>query len=261
MLHKLGCEASGYDWAAYSKTWEDGMWALVGFWVDDAMAVGSEERVQELEKAVEQRFRISRSGEVHWILGTSIHRNAKSHYIYITQQDYIDSVARKFNVQHLRPVSSLLPLGIDFSAISCPKTDEEKAEALKIPYKELIGSLMFTAIVSHPDISYSVGKLVQYSLNPRHSNWNLVKQILQYLYTIKDWELHLGSKHMKLQAYSDTDFAGDLEDRKSTGSYVVFLGDRVVSWSSKKQSLVVLSSTESEYITLLDTGCEVLWVQ
>jgi hypothetical protein len=66
---------------------------------------------------------------------------------------------------------------------------------------------------------------------------------------------------MKLQAYSDADFAGDSEDRKSTGGYVVFLGDGVVSWSSKKQSLVALSSMESEYITLSDTGYEVLWVQ
>jgi hypothetical protein len=68
-----------------------------------------------------------------------------------------------------------LPLGIDFGAISHPKTDEEKVEALKILYKELIGSLMFTAIVSCLDISYSVGKLAQYSLNPRCGHWNLAK--------------------------------------------------------------------------------------
>jgi hypothetical protein len=66
---------------------------------------------------------------------------------------------------------------------------------------------------------------------------------------------------MSLHAYSDADFAGDSEDRKSTGGYIIFLGDGAVSWSSKKQSLVALSSTESEYITLSDTGCEVLWVR
>jgi hypothetical protein len=106
MLHELEWDASGYDRAMYSKSWDDGTWALVGFWVNDATAVGSEECLQELEKAIEGRFGISGSGKAHWILGMSIRHDIKSHHIFLSQEDYINSVATKFNVQNSRPVYS-----------------------------------------------------------------------------------------------------------------------------------------------------------
>jgi hypothetical protein len=261
MLHELGWDASGYDRATYSKSWDDGTWALVGFWVDDATVVGSEERVQELEKAFEERFGISGSGDAHWILGTSIRRDANVLYVYISQEDYIHSVAKKFNVHNARPIYSPLPLGVDFGAISRPETEDEKSEAAKLPYKELIGSLMFAATVSRPDIAFSVNKLAQYSSNPGQAHWTLAKRVLQYLNTTRDRELRLGGERMRLCAYSDADYAGDTEDRKSTGGYAVFLGEGAVSWSSKKQTLVALSSTESEYVALSEAAREVLWVR
>jgi hypothetical protein len=73
--------------------------------------------VLALEKAVEDRFGISGSGDAHWILGTSIRRDAELNYVYISQSDYIDSIARKFNVHNSRPVYSPLPLGVDFGAV------------------------------------------------------------------------------------------------------------------------------------------------
>ena len=113
---------------------------------------------------------------------------------------------------------------------------------------------MFAATVSHPDIAYSVNKLVQYSSNPSITHWNLAKRILQYLYTTKDYELCLGGDKLCLHAYSDSDFAGDTEDRKSTGGYAIFLGSGAVSWPSRKQMTVVLSSTEAEYIALSEAA-------
>jgi hypothetical protein len=261
MVKEQQWECSGYDNAAYAKKWDDGTWALVGFWVDDATVIGSEVRVRDLESAIQERFGISGSGEAHWILGTSIRRDAKFSHVYISQKDYIHSIAQKFGVQNSRPVHSPLPLGVDFGAIARPETEDEKAEAAKLPYKELIGSLMFAAIVTRPDIVYSVIKLAQYSSNPSRGHWNLAKRVLQYLNTTKDMELRLGGKQMCLHAYSDADFVGDTEDRKSIGGYVVFLGEGAVSWSAKKQTMVTLSSTESEYIALSEAAREVLWVR
>jgi hypothetical protein len=96
-------------------------------------------------------------------------------YVYISQEDYIHNIARKFNLQNAAPVYSPLPLGINFGAIAKPETDDERSEAVKLPYKEIIGSLMFATIISRPDIAYSVNKLAQYSSNPGHGHWNLVK--------------------------------------------------------------------------------------
>jgi hypothetical protein len=120
---------------------------------------------------------------------------------------------------------------------------------------------MFTATVSRPDIAFAVNKLAQYSSNPGQGHWNLAKRVLQYLNTTRNSKLRLGGEQLCLHTYSDADFAGDTEDRKSMGGYVVFLGEGAISWSSKKQSLVALSSTESEYIVLSDAACEVLWVR
>jgi hypothetical protein len=175
MICELGWEGSGYDRVAYSKMWDDDMRALVGFWVNSATIVGSEVLVLELEKSFQDQFRISGSGEAHWILRTSIRCDAKLQYIYMSQDNYIDNVACKFNVHQGRPVYAPLPLSVNFSTIAHPETDDEQSEAAKLPYKELIGSLMFVAIATRLDVAYVVNKLVQYSSNPSHGHWNLVK--------------------------------------------------------------------------------------
>jgi hypothetical protein len=152
----------------------------------------------------------------------------------MSQEDYINSITTKFNVQNACPMYSPLPLGVNFGTIQRPETEVEKAKAAKLPYKELIGSLMFAAVVSCSDVAYSVGKLPQYSSNPGQGYWNLVKYVLQYLNTTRDWELCLGGEHTYLHTYCNANFAGDSEDRKSIGSYAVFLGVGAMSWSSKK---------------------------
>lgn len=120
---------------------------------------------------------------------------------------------------------------------------------------------MYAAVVSRPDIAHAVNKLAQYSSNPSRIHWNLAKCILQFLYHTRDRRLTLGGTTPDLYAYSDADFAGDVEDRKPMGGYAVFLGDGTISWSSKKQSVVALSSTESEYITLSEATRELLWTR
>jgi hypothetical protein len=260
MVKNLDWTCSEYDAAVYFKEWDDRTWAIVGFWVDDATSIGNEERLTELEKAFKSRFGISGEGDAHWILGTSIRHDEETRSVLISQKDYIESVARKFNVQNSKPIKSPIPLGIDFSSISRPETEEEKSEAATLPYHELIGSLMFAAIVSRPDIAYAVNKLSQYSSNPALTHWNLAKRTLQYLYTTRNSELRLGGGDLCLHAYSDADFTGDNEDRKSTGGYTVFLGIGAISWSSRKQTTVALSSTESEYIALSEAAREVMWI-
>jgi hypothetical protein len=119
---------------------------------------------------------------------------------------------------------------------------------------------MFAAVVSRPDIAYSIGKLAQYSSNPGQAHWNLEKRVLVYLYMTRDRELCLRGEHLCLHAYSDVDFAGDSEDQKSVGGYAVFLREGAVSWSSKKQPTITLSSTEAEYVALSAATTEVLWI-
>ena len=101
---------------------------------------------------------------MHWILGAGIHYNVKSHLVSISQKEYIRNLASKFNIQNAKLVGSPLLVGINFATITHSNFEEEKQEVENIPYHELIGSLMFTAIVLHPDITFSVNKLVQFTV-------------------------------------------------------------------------------------------------
>jgi hypothetical protein len=148
MIDELGWYCSNYDRAVYFKSWNKENWAIVGFWVDDATSVGTEAKLLELEEAFKRKFGISSNGEASWILSTSIRHNAESKEIFISQKEYIECIAKKFQVENAKPIASPLPLGIDFSAITRPETDEEKGELSELPYRELIGSLMFAAIVT-----------------------------------------------------------------------------------------------------------------
>ena len=119
---------------------------------------------------------------------------------------------------------------------------------------------MFAATNLCPDTAYLVNKLTQYCSNPSPAHCNSAKCVLQYLNSIKDQVLCLGGKNLCLYAYSDVDFAGDSDDRCSTSRYRIFLGAKAVSWSSRKQSVIILSSTKSKYITLTEVMCKIMWM-
>ena len=141
----------------------------------------------------------------------------------------------------------------------------EKDETLNnIPYKEAIGSLMFLAMITRLDISYSVGVLSRYADKPKRAHWNGIKRVIKYIKGTSNYGLFYGrndsSKNVKIVAYSDTDFVGDYETRKSTSGYVIKLGQDLISWSSRKQQKVALSTTESEFIAAYSTVQEMIWL-
>ena len=151
-----------------------------------------------------------------------------------------------------------IPLSIYFTALA--NEDEEPKNTKHFPYHELISSLMYAATVSQLDITYSVNKLARYTTKPSWIHWNLAKHVLQFLYITRDQLLMLGGNEPLLYAYANADFAGDTEDRTSMGGYAIFLKNSVVSWSSKKQIIVALSSTEAKYMVLSEAAREVLWL-
>ena len=129
-------------------------------------------------------------------------------------------------------------------------------------YQKAIGSLTYAAICTRPDISAAVGALSQYMASPTETHWTGVKRILRYLRGTTNYGLmYDGNGSNDLQGFSDADWAGDMDTRRSTSGYVFQLGNSTVSWCSRKQATVAKSSTEAEYVALSTATQEGIWLR
>jgi hypothetical protein len=130
----------------------------------------------------------------------------------------------------------------------------------KIPYREVIGSLMYAAIGTRPDITYAVTALSQYLQNPGRPHWEQAKRVIRYLKGTRDHELKYGASG-GIEGFSDANWGNDIDDRHSICGYAFTLNGGAISWSSKKQSVVALSSTEAEYIAITHAAKEATWLR
>lgn len=127
-------------------------------------------------------------------------------------------------------------------------------------YPALIGSLLWVARCTRPDTAFAVNKLSQFLRDPSISHWDSALRVLRYLHTTKHLRLRLGGD-LTCAGYSDADWAEDKIDRRSTSAYAFQIGQGSISWRSKKQATVSLSSTEAEYKAMSDSCKEALWLR
>jgi len=158
----------------------------------------------------------------------------------------------------------MLP-GLKLTSEESPKTPEECKEMENIPYINAVGSLMYLATMTHPDIAYTVGVLARFNSNPGMAHWKAVKHLFRYLKGTLDMKLEYGPDpaigNDMFITFSDADHGGDKDCGKSTSGYILKLGSGAVCWRSKLQPVVTRSTTEAEYIAAGAAGMEICWVQ
>lgn len=148
------------------------------------------------------------------------------------------------------------------SAMLLPRTDGQATDSEIEKYQRMTGSLMFSMVETRPDIAFSTSVASRFSKNPSHQHTEAVKTVLKYLKGSRTRGItYGGEEQLKIQGYSDSDWAGDKESRKSTSGYIFMLNGGPVSWCSKRQSTVTLSSTEAEYIALTLAAKEATWLR
>ena len=132
-----------------------------------------------------------------------------------------------------------------------------------VPYREAVGSLMFLATVSRPDIAYAVNTASKFLNKSSEIHWRAVKRILAFLVGTKDSGLmyRSGRSEPQLIGYSDADFVSDIETRRSTTGYLFSLANGPVTWASQRQKLVVLSTTEAEFVAASAAAKEAIWLR
>jgi hypothetical protein len=160
---------------------------------------------------------------------------------------------------------------IKLSKDQCPDTPEEIQSMIDVPYRGAVGSLLYATLGTRPDIAHAVNEISRYMENPGETHWIATKRIMRYLCGTIDLGLvYRATTDGKFQdkvnainiiAYSDSDWAGDRDDRKSTTGYVIKLNKSTISWLSKKQKTIALSSAEAEYMAICATAQEVMWLR
>ena len=125
----------------------------------------------------------------------------------------------------------------------------------RFPYASAIGSLMYAQVCTHPDIAYIVGMLSRYLSNPGMDHYKKAKRVIRYLQRTKDYMLtYRRSSHLEIVGYSDSDFVGCLDSRRSTSGYIFMLARGAVSWKSVKQRLIVSSTMEAKFIACYEAS-------
>ena len=196
-------------------------------------------------------------GPVQRFLGLRIRRDRASRIIEIDQEEYIQSVLERFHMAECNPSNTPLPSGA-----LLVKYDGVASDADRKRYQSLIGSLMYAMLGTRPDIAFAVTCLSRYLSNPSPDHWNYACYIMHYLQGTKSFKIHFkGASNDGLVAYSDSDWAEDKDDRHSTSGMLFLMAGGAISWVSRRQPTISLSSTEAEYKAASDTCRQMAWLR
>ncbi|GJU05697.1 putative ribonuclease H-like domain-containing protein [Tanacetum coccineum] len=227
---------------------------LVQVYVDDII-FGSTKKswCDEFEALMKSRFQMSSMGELTFFLGLQVKQNKAG--IFISQDKYVAEILKKFDLVNVK--TAITPME---TKVALTK-DEEAVDVDVHLYRSMIGSLMYLT-ASRPDIMYAVCVCSRFQVTPKTSHLNAVKRIFKYLKGKPNLGLwYPRESPFDLEAFSDSDYGGSNLDRKSTTGGCQFLGQRLISWQCKKQTIVATSTTEAEYVAAANCCGQVLWVQ
>lgn len=234
----------------------------VAIYVDDVLIFTNDDVLgNKLKITLSDNFRMKDMGEASSVLGIRIIRDKSNGSIAIDQSQYLADVLNRFGMSDCNAVSTPLDLNQKISSKMSPSSGDEMEAMSNVPYEQAIGSLLFAAQVTRPDICFAVNLLSRYSKNPGHGHWAAVKRIMRYIKGSLNKKLVYYRVGNSLAGYCDADWASDLDERKSTTGYIFTFQSGAISWSSKRQSTIALSSTEAEFMAMVSAIQECNWLK
>ncbi|KAF1322207.1 Integrase catalytic core protein, partial [Globisporangium splendens] len=253
-VRSTGFEVSKFDPCLYTKC-VDGHCVLILVYVDDVIVTGSSvELIAEVKTQLKRRFEMTDSGACKFVLGIELIEHEDGS-VTLCQRRYIGDILKRFGMEDSKAVAS--PVDISLKMM---KGDAE-VPAVDVPYREAVGALMHLMCATRPDIAFAVGMVARFMESPQDVHWTAVKRIFRYLQGTNTHGIRFDpSGGLDFKCFSDADWAGGVADRKSTSGYVFKLAGGPISWGSKKQSSVSLSTSEAEYIALSLAIQEGKWV-
>ncbi|KAK2404761.1 putative mitochondrial protein [Trifolium repens] len=211
---------------------------IVSLYVDDLLVTGDDIHViNNFKKSMLQAFEMTDLGEMKYFLGMELHQHDDG--IFISQSKYANDVLKKFKLESCKPVSTPLAVNEKLSKVD----GDDKADVTQ--YRSLIGCLLYLT-ATRPDLMFSASLLSRFMHSPSVTHFGVGKRVLRYIKGTSDFGIWYSKSDGKLEGFVDSDWAGSVDDSKSTTGYVFSLGSGVFSWNSKKQDVVAQSSAEAE---------------
>ncbi|RVW38606.1 Retrovirus-related Pol polyprotein from transposon TNT 1-94 [Vitis vinifera] len=231
VITSFGFKENTVDLCIYLK-FSGSKFIILVLYVDDILLASSDVGLlHETKRFLSSKFDMKDLGNASFVLGIQIHRDRSRGILGLSQKAYIDKVLSRFGMSNCAPGDTPVAKGDKFSLHQCPKNELEKKDMERFPYASAVGSLMYAQVCTRLDIAYIVGMLGRYLSNP------------------------------EIVGYSDSDFAGCLDSRRSTSGYIFMLAGRAVSWKSVKQTLVASSTMEAEFIACYEASNHGIWLR
>ncbi len=227
---------------------------VVSIYVDDLIYTGDDEDLMDgFKRSMMKEFDMTDLGRMRFFLGIEVFQQCDS--IYICQRKYAQEVLKRFEMMESNPVTSPIVPGCKLN-----KNIEGKATN-ETYFKKIVGSLMYLT-ATRPDIMFATSLISRYMGMLTELHIQAAKRVLRYL----KGTINYGIQYKKggdggVMAYTDSDYAGDAEDRKSTSGYVFLMSSGAIAWSSKKQPIVTLSTTEAEFVAAAGCASQAIWMR
>ena len=235
---------------------------IIAVFVDDlVVATSKQSSLEWFRKKINNRFEIGADEPLSWCLGMKITRPDK-HTITLSLERYIKDVLERFNMTNCAAAITPAAPSIKLSKEMEPSTPEEISEMKQKPFRSLVGSLMYASVTVRADIAHAVGSVARYMSNPGVKHWIAAKRILRYLKGTASLGLTFhGTSAPIILGFADSDWAGDLDKRRSCTGFCFAIGSGAIAWRSRLQPTVALSSAEAEYMAVTDAATNAIWLR
>jgi hypothetical protein len=265
---------------------------IIAVYVDDLIIAGSSLRlVESVKGAFHNRYKMKDMGVLEYVLGVRVDQQPDKNIIQLSQKTYILDMLVKYGVEDCKAVDTPMSSNVRLTKAMAPTTPQGRLDMEKYPYREAVGSLLWVANGTRPDVAFAVSQVAKFMSNPGLEHWEAVKRILRYLKGTQNVKIEYnGHRNVSIagyckgdlplvnkfresgegankrvrvnpELYVDADYAADPDSRRSITGYIFMLAGGPISWQSRQQSSVALSTMESEYMAACAATQEAIWLR